>query len=62
MSIWIVFHAGIPWRIYLAMMLGVMTFLVTGMPALAIEYTSSISPDIRADSWGQSMFGADKSI
>ncbi|WP_181243899.1 cobalt ECF transporter T component CbiQ [Chamaesiphon polymorphus] len=52
MSVWIVFHAGIPCRIYAAMMLGVMTFLVTGMPALAIEYTSS-SADIHADAWGQ---------
>jgi cobalt/nickel transport system permease protein len=53
MSVWIVFHAGIPYRIYVAMMLGVMTFLVTGMPALAIEYTNSLSPAIHADSWGQ---------
>ncbi len=53
MSVWIVLYAGIPCRIYGAMMLGMLTFLVTSLPALAIEYTGSISPDLGADSLGQ---------
>jgi cobalt/nickel transport system permease protein len=53
MSIWIVVYAGIPWRIYASMMVGVLTFLGTSMPALAIEYSSSISPDVQADSLWQ---------
>jgi cobalt/nickel transport system permease protein len=60
MSVWIVFHAGIPCRIYSSMMLGVMTFLATGIPALAIEYTRSISPAIRADSlWQIGVWGGE---
>ncbi len=50
MSVWSVVYAGIPWQIYGSMMVGVMTFLVTSMPALVIEYASSISPQIQADS------------
>jgi cobalt/nickel transport system permease protein len=53
MSVWSVVYAGIPWRIYGSMILGVLTFLVTSMPALAIEYTSSLSPAIQADSLSQ---------
>jgi cobalt/nickel transport system permease protein len=49
MSGWIVVYAGIPWRIYASMILGVMTFLITSLPALAIEYAGTISPDIQAD-------------
>ena len=49
MSCWSVVYAGIPWRIYSSMILGVMTFLITSMPALAIEYADTISPDIQAD-------------
>ncbi|WP_373538515.1 cobalt ECF transporter T component CbiQ [Chamaesiphon sp.] len=48
MSVWIVVYAGIPPQIYSAMMLGVMTFLVTSLPALVLNYTSGISSD-RAD-------------
>jgi cobalt/nickel transport system permease protein len=53
MSVWIVVYAGIPFRIYSSMILGVLVFIVTSMPALAIEYTSTITPDIRADSLWQ---------
>ena len=49
MSCWSVVYAGIPWRIYSSMILGVMTFLITSMPALAIEYAGTISPDIQSD-------------
>jgi cobalt/nickel transport system permease protein len=49
MSGWSVIYAGIPWRIYGSMILGVMTFLITSMPALAIEYAGTISPDIQSD-------------
>ena len=31
------------------MMLGVMTFLITSMPALAIEYVGTITPAIQSD-------------
>jgi cobalt/nickel transport system permease protein len=44
-----VVYAGIPWRIYGSMILGVMTFLITSMPALTIEYAGTISPDIQSD-------------
>jgi cobalt/nickel transport system permease protein len=53
MSVWSVVYAGIPWRIYRSMILGVLTFLVTSMPALAIEYASSLSPAIQSDSLWQ---------
>jgi cobalt/nickel transport system permease protein len=58
MSVWIVIYAGIPRQIYGAMILGMMTFLVTSMPALAIEYTRIISPDVQADSlWQMGVWG-----
>jgi cobalt/nickel transport system permease protein len=58
MSVWIVFYAGIPWRIYSGMMLGMLAFLVTSLPAIAIEYTSAISPDVQADSlWQMTVWG-----
>jgi cobalt/nickel transport system permease protein len=53
MSVWSVVYAGIPWRIYGAMMVGALTFLATSMPALAIEYSSSISLDVQADALWQ---------
>ncbi len=49
MSCWSVVYAGIPWRIYSSMILGVMTFLITSLPALAIEYAGTISGDIQSD-------------
>ena len=49
MSCWSVVYAGIPWRIYSSMILGIMTFLITSMPALAIEYAGTISPEIQSD-------------
>jgi cobalt/nickel transport system permease protein len=58
MSCWIVVYAGIPRRVYGSMVLGVMTFFMTSMPALAIEYTATISPDVQADSlWQMGMWG-----
>jgi cobalt/nickel transport system permease protein len=53
MSIWIVVYAGIPCRIYCSMILGMMTFLVTSLPALVIEYAGSISSSIPIDHWWQ---------
>ena len=49
MSCWSVVYAGIPWQIYGSMMLGVMTFVITSMPALAIEYAGTIAPAIQSD-------------
>jgi cobalt/nickel transport system permease protein len=58
MSVWIMVYAGIPPKIYLSMILGVMTFLVTSLPALAIEYVSKISPDVQSDSlWQMDLWG-----
>ncbi len=48
-SIWIIVYAGIPRRIYFSMILGMMTFLVTSLPALVIEYAGSISSSIPID-------------
>jgi cobalt/nickel transport system permease protein len=53
MSVWILVYAGIPTKIYISMILGVMTFLVTSLPTLAIEYTGIITPDIQSDVWWQ---------
>jgi cobalt/nickel transport system permease protein len=53
MSCWSVIYAGIPWRIYSSMILGVMTFLITSLPALAIEYAGTITPGIQADALWQ---------
>jgi cobalt/nickel transport system permease protein len=58
MSVWILVYAGIPLQVYSSMILGVMTFLVTSIPALAIEFTGSISPEIQADClWEMSVWG-----
>jgi cobalt/nickel transport system permease protein len=62
MSGWSVIYAGIPWRIYGSMIMGVMTFLVTSLPALAIEYASIISPSTQSDvlyqiaTWGGHLY------
>jgi cobalt/nickel transport system permease protein len=53
MSIWIVIYAGIPWQIYRAMILGVMVFLVTSLPALTIEYAQTLTPAVHADALWQ---------
>jgi cobalt/nickel transport system permease protein len=53
MSVWIVVYAGIPRQIYSLMILGVMTFLVTSLPALVFEYAGIVSPEIRADALWQ---------
>jgi cobalt/nickel transport system permease protein len=58
MSVWSVVYAGIPWQIYGSMMAGVLTFLMTSMPALAIEYASSSAPVIQADAlWQVGVWG-----
>lgn len=58
MSIWIIFYAGIPPRIYISMMLGIMTFLVTSLPTLAIEYVGTIAPNVSTDSlWQMDIWG-----
>lgn len=53
MSVWIVIYAGIPRQVYGAMLLGVSVFLITSLPAIAIEYASNISPKIQADALWQ---------
>jgi cobalt/nickel transport system permease protein len=58
MSIWIIFYAGIPPKMYISMMLGIMTFLVTTLPTLAIEYVGTIAPDVQTDSlWQMDVWG-----
>lgn len=49
MSVWIVIYAGIPRRVYGAMLVGVWVFLITSLPAIAIEYAGSSTPAIQAD-------------
>jgi cobalt/nickel transport system permease protein len=57
MSVWIVIYAGIPRQVYSSMMVGMMIFLITSIPALVIEYTKSISPSVQADSlWQMSLW------
>lgn len=58
MSVWIVIYAGIPRQIYGLMMLGVVTFLVTSLPALVFEYVGRMSPEIRVDSLWQMGVGS----
>jgi cobalt/nickel transport system permease protein len=58
MSIWIAIYAGIPHRIYGAMLLGVSVFLMTSLPAIIIEYASNISPEIQSDAlWQMQVWG-----
>jgi cobalt/nickel transport system permease protein len=58
MSVWIVVYAGIPWQIYRSMILGVMVFLVTSLPAVAIEYASALTPAIQTDAlWQMGVWG-----
>ncbi|WP_309738517.1 MULTISPECIES: cobalt ECF transporter T component CbiQ [unclassified Chamaesiphon] len=49
MSVWIVIYAGIPRRVYGAMLVGVLVFLITSLPAIAIEYARNSTPAIQAD-------------
>jgi cobalt/nickel transport system permease protein len=49
MSVWSVVYAGIPRRIYSSMILGILMFLVTSLPALVLEYAGNLSPAIQAD-------------
>ena len=49
MSVWIVIYAGIPRRVYGGMLVGVSVFLITSLPAIAIEYAGSSTPAIQAD-------------
>ncbi len=58
MSVWIIFYAGIPVRIYSSMMLGLLVFILTSMPALVLEYVTAISPVIQADVWWQTDLGS----
>jgi cobalt/nickel transport system permease protein len=53
MTVWILVYAGIPTKVYISMILGVMIFLVTSLPTLAIEYVDKISPDIQSDALWQ---------
>jgi cobalt/nickel transport system permease protein len=38
LAIWVVSYAKIPGRFYLAMLLGVMSFLITSLPAIALNF------------------------
>lgn len=58
LSVWIVIYAGIPPRVYGSMLLGVVTFLVTSLPALILDYTSTLAPAVRADAlWHMDVWG-----
>lgn len=62
MSIWIVVYAGIPYQLYVAMMLGVMAFLVTSLPALIFDYASNTAAVVandrlwQIDVWGGQLY------
>ncbi len=53
MSVWSIFYAGIPRHIYGSMILGVLVFLVTSLPALVMEYATAISLSMQTDVWWQ---------
>ncbi len=53
MSVWSVFYAGIPRQIYGSMILGVLVFMVTSLPALVLEYATTISLEMQTDAWWQ---------
>jgi cobalt/nickel transport system permease protein len=58
MSAWIAIYAGIPRQVYGSMLLGVLIFLVTSLPALVIEYATRISPEMQVDSlWQMDVWG-----
>jgi cobalt/nickel transport system permease protein len=58
LSVWIVIYAGIPYRVYGSMLLGVTIFLVTSLPALILDYTHALSPVVRADAlWQMDVWG-----
>jgi cobalt/nickel transport system permease protein len=44
--IWTVVYAGIPWRFYLGLLLGVLSFLAAGLPAILINFTHTNQPSI----------------
>jgi cobalt/nickel transport system permease protein len=50
MLLWTVFYAGIPWRFYLGMVLGVMSFLLTSLVAIICNF-ASLAPTDSLWSW-----------
>ena len=58
MSVWIVIYAGIPRRVYGGMLVAVSVFLITSLPAIAIEYAGSSTPAIQADTLWHLNFGS----
>jgi cobalt/nickel transport system permease protein len=55
LAIWTVGYAGIPWRFYVGMLLGVMSFLLTSLPAIVLNFTNGQLP---SDSlWNWSLWG-----
>ncbi len=54
MLVWTVIYAGIPWRFYLSMVLGVMSFLLTSLLAIVFNF-AEVTP---VDSlWNWSLWG-----
>jgi cobalt/nickel transport system permease protein len=45
LAIWVVGYAKIPGKFYLAMLLGVMSFLLTSLPAIALNFASVVPVD-----------------
>jgi cobalt/nickel transport system permease protein len=58
MSVWIVIYAGIPRRVYGGMLVGVSVFLITSLPAIAIEYAGNGDSALQVDSLWQMNFGS----
>jgi cobalt/nickel transport system permease protein len=54
LAVWVVGYAKVPGRFYLAMLLGVMSFLITSLPAIALNF----APIAPIDSlWSWSLWG-----
>jgi cobalt/nickel transport system permease protein len=45
LAVWVVGYAKIPGRFYVAMLLGVMSFLITSLPAIALNFAPTASVD-----------------
>jgi cobalt/nickel transport system permease protein len=54
MLVWTVVYAGIPWRFYLSMVLGVMSFLLTSLLVIVFNFAAVASAD---SLWNWSLWG-----
>jgi cobalt/nickel transport system permease protein len=58
MLVWTVIYAGIPWRFYFSMVLGVMSFLLTSLLVIIFNFAAVASADSLTDSlWNWPLWG-----